>query len=102
MQNHCENKDEEIPSMNLCIDAKEACTNIPECMLTKEIQDTKQDEEHLLVLKAYIINGWPLINTDVRKGMQPYWTFSDDLAVIDSIALKDRRIVVPASLQQQV
>ena len=33
--------------------------------------------------------------------MRPYWTFKDDLAVIDSILMKWRGIIIPEDLKRQ-
>ena len=35
-------------------------------------------------------------------GIRPYWSYRDDMAVIDSVVLKGRHIIVPQDLQQQV
>ena len=32
--------------------------------------------------------------------VQPYWSFRDEVVVIDWIAMKDRRIIIPTSLQK--
>ena len=48
----------------------------------------------------YVINGGPSTRAEVKEEIQMYWPFLDDPAVIDGIVMKDRRIIVPASLQQ--
>ena len=60
LQNHCKNKDQEIASMKLVINAVETCLDILECMSTYEVEDTSQNDEHLQALTEYSINGWPL------------------------------------------
>ena len=37
----------------------------------------------------------------VQKNLQPYWSFRDEMAIIDSIVMKGRRIIIPAVLQNQ-
>ena len=37
-QNHNENKDTEIPGLQLSINAIQTATNIPECMIMSELQ----------------------------------------------------------------
>ena len=34
--------------------------------------------------------------------LQPYWSYRDELAVIDGILLKDRCIIMPNSLREQL
>ena len=67
-----------------------------------EIQETTQNDGHLQVLTAYIIDGQSLTKAEVKQDIQPYWTFHDNMAVIDGIVLKGRRIVIPPFLSQQV
>ena len=38
------------------------------------------------------------LHIDIR----PYWSYKDDLAVIDGIVMKGRHIVIPENLKQQV
>ena len=62
-----------------------------------KIQDATLNDEHLQVLTIYIINGWPETKAEVKQDKQPYWTFCDNLAVIDNIVLKGKGIVLPTS-----
>ena len=101
LQNHREDWDDEIPSMKITIDAIHTTVDIPECMLMQEVWNTTQDDEHLHVLTAYIINGWPLTKAEIRQDMQPNRIFYNKLAVTDRKMLKGRRIVISASLQIQ-
>ena len=54
-QNHCENKDQEIPSMKLSINAINTFTLISEYLSTYKIWDATQNNEYLQVLTTYII-----------------------------------------------
>ena len=33
--------------------------------------------------------------------MRPYWTFRDECAMIDGVAMKSKRVIIPEGLQQQ-
>ena len=46
-------------------------------------------------------HGWPSFQDEVQKDLQPYWTFRDEIAIIDSIAVKGRRIIIPVVLQDK-
>ena len=70
-------------------------------MVIQGIRDAAQDDEHLQALTTDIVRGLPFIKAKVRQGVQPYWTFCDDLVEVDRVALKDRSLVTPASFQQQ-
>ena len=45
-------------------------------------------------LKAGLSNG-----DDGRQDMRPYWTFRDELVIIDRVAMKQEWIIIPAKLQ---
>ena len=44
--------------MSLGIDAIDICTDILECMLTHEILDVTQDDEHVQAQTPYIISSY--------------------------------------------
>ena len=54
------------------------------------------------VLKSFIITGWHSTKDELHADLQPYWSYRDELAVIDRIVLKGRHVVIPASLRHQV
>ena len=49
-----------------------------------------------------IIAGWPDSKDQINAELKLYWSYRDELAVIDGIILKDRCIIIPNSLRQQV
>ena len=53
------------------------------------------------MLTAYFIYSWPLIKAELKYDTKLYRTLHDDLAVIDEIVLKGRRIVILTLLQRQ-
>ena len=57
-QNHKENKDAEIPGMQLNNDAIHA-NNIPDFMKIHKLQQTTSQDEYLQYLQEPIIQGWP-------------------------------------------
>ena len=50
--------DEEIPGMNISINAMDLCTDIPNCM-TAEARSASTYDEHIIMLSQYILFGWP-------------------------------------------
>ena len=99
--NHNKVKDERDSGDELNITAIVVCLDISECMSAKEIMNAKKDDDHLYAYPptTYMIHGWPLTTTEVNEELQPYWLFRDNIVVIDRIAMKGRRIIIPASLQ---
>ena len=73
----------------------ETCTDIFECMVAEEIRHATQEYDHLGVFTTYVLHGW-LSRTEVIKEMQLYWSFRDEVAFIDGIAMKGRKIIIPA------
>ena len=89
-QNHKGNKNDEIPDIKININAIHMRTDIPNCMTVKEIQQATTKDYHLQHLRAHIIKAWPESRNEVPQEIRLYWTFSDDMAVIDGIILKGR------------
>ena len=75
---------------------------IPECMSILQIQQASAQDEHLQCLKSFIIAGWPSTKDELQGDLRPYWSYRDDLAVIDGVVMKGRQIVIPTVLKQQV
>ena len=70
-------------------------------MTAAEISHGTPKDDHIGVLLMYVIHRWPSPRSEVIKEVQPYWSSRDEVAVIDWIAMKDRRIIIPASLQKR-
>ena len=68
-------------------------------MSAEEIRQVTQADGHLKALTMYMKNGWPLLGTEVKEEIQPYWLLQDDAVVMNWVVMKDRRILLPASLQ---
>ena len=59
-------------------------------------------DNHLQKLKNIIITGWPDSKDKIIAELKLYWSYRDELVVIDGIILKGRHIIIPNSLRQQV
>ena len=100
--NHIEGKDKPIKDMDIRIDAIQNVTDIPECMSISQIQQASAQDDHLQCLKSFIITGWPSTKDKLHTDLKPYWSYRDEVAVIDGVMLKGRHIIIPISLKQQV
>ena len=52
-------------------------------------------------LSKYVIHGRPSIRVEVIKETQPYWSFRDEVAVIDRKAVTGRITKIPAFSQKR-
>ena len=100
--NHEEGKDEPIRDMDIRIDAIQSVTDIPECISIKQIQQASVQDEHVQCLKNSIISGWLSKRDELHGNLRPYWSYRDDLVVIDGVVMKGRCIIIPAFLKQQL
>ena len=84
------------------MDAIQTMTDMPECVSMAEIQQASSLNNHLQQLKGIIISGWPDSRDELHTDLQPYWSYRDELAVIDGVILKGKCIIIPSSLKEQV
>ena len=95
-QNHNENKDDTLPDilgMKINTDAMCTTTDIPNCINIQELQQVHRattKDEQLQQLREHIIRNWFQNRNEVLQEITSYWTFRDDMAVIDGIILKGR------------
>ena len=73
--------------------------DIADCMRVEEIRLATIDDEHLGLLSKYVLCVWPC-RVEIQK-LQLYWSFRDEIANIDGIVIKDTRIILLESLQNQ-
>ena len=100
--NHMEGKDKPIKDVDIRIDAIQSVIDIPECISILQIQQASTQDDHLQCLKSFIIAGWPKTKDELCSNIRPYWSYRDDLAIIDGMVMKGRQILIPTSLKQQV
>ena len=74
-------------------------TSNERCMsLAKE---TDKDET-LVTLKNVIIKGWPSTRNECPQNLRKFWTFRDELSILDGLVLKGVRIIIPVQCQAEV
>ena len=57
-------------------------------------QETDKDEV-LVTLKNQIIKGWPQMRDDCPFPLRAFWSYRDELSILDGLVLKGTRIIVP-------
>ena len=88
--------------MELLVDIIQTATDMPEFLSMTELQQASSQDHHLQKLKHFIITGWPDSKYEMSTELKPYWSYRDELVVIDGMILKGRCIIIPNSLRQQV
>ena len=83
-----ENKDDDIPDMKINFDAIHITTDIPNYMTIQEIQQVMTKDDHLQELREHITRSCFQSGNEVLQEIRSYWTFIDDMAVIDCLILK--------------
>ena len=78
--------------MDIKIDAIQSTTDMPECISMSLIQQASTQDDHLQYLKNYIIAGWLSTKNKLDNSLKPYWSYRDELVVIDGVMLKGRCI----------
>ena len=53
-------------------------------------------------LHTYILQGWPSKQTDCIEQLRSYHTFKEEMSVVDGLAFKGQRLVVPETLREKV
>ena len=66
----------------------------------RSIQQATLTDETLVKLMHTILSGWPLSAADVPAELVQYWTFRDELAILDGIVYKGTKIIIPTTLRR--
>ena len=61
-----------------------------------------QKDNVLQQLKIFITNGWPKQKSDLTGEVLSYWSFQEELSVINRTVYKGHRIVIPNLMQQEI
>ena len=57
-------------------------------MMAVEIRCATLQDDHIGVLSTYVMHGWLSTRAEAMKEVQPYWSFRDEVVIIDGIAMK--------------
>ena len=64
-------------------------------------KETEKDEL-LVALKNQVIKGWPDKRCDCPMFLRDFWSYRDELSILDGLVLKGTRIIVPKSCQDEL
>ena len=80
--------------MDIRVDAIQSATDILEYISILQVQQAMTQDEYLQCLTNIIITGWPSTRNQLHIDIRPYWSYRDDMVVIDNVAMKGRCIIV--------
>ena len=93
--NEKDGKESELSDLNVTI--HDIDMSISEIKIA-EIQKETATNPDLQLLMKYIINKWLLSNSDCIESVRTYFTYQDQLYIVDGMILKGNCIIIPHSL----
>ena len=97
LSTHQLDKGSTLPGMDITVHEVESCTNFSSISLGKIRESTLHDND-LQVLKAHIINGFPLHTNQCPECIRPFFPYRDELTIFNGLILKGSHIVIPTVL----
>jgi hypothetical protein len=68
----------------------------------QEIKQETSKDNILTEIANYTINGWPKDRHNALEDTKKYWSFREDISLINGILYKGQRIIIPQSMQKEV
>ena len=66
---------------------------------TEEIREVILEDKHLSALAELFFQSWLYTKAEIQNKLQLYWSFRNKIVIIDRIAIKERRIIIPTALK---
>lgn len=66
------------------------------------IRSATNEDEVMQKLKELIINGWPENKSELIESVKCYWSFREELVILEDIIMKGERILIPSSLRKEI
>ena len=92
-------RDEDIPGICIIINAIVSYIDTQDGMTTEE-KLIIIDDEHLGILSELVLCDWPSTKADAQKELMKNWLIRDEITVMDGTAMKGRKIIELAALQE--
>ncbi|XP_008484608.1 uncharacterized protein K02A2.6-like [Diaphorina citri] len=77
------------------------CLPVSKGKLDEIKRESQNDEVHKL-LRHVIFKGWPNDKNKLYNELKVFWTYREDLHVIDDIIFKNNSLLIPKSLQKEM
>ena len=94
LRTHDVNKGTTLPNIDVTIHEIDTHVSLSQMQNLQKI--TNEDPVSQL-LKRYIADGWPSTADECQESVRKYFSFRDELCIVDGLILKGRRIVIPES-----
>ena len=89
-------KQSEIKGLNISVHDVEM--DVCETTLNKICVHSKTDPTLSLVM-CYVLDGWPGNVNQCAEPAQPYFTYREELTIVDGLLVKSSRIVIPTDMR---
>ena len=70
-----------------------------------EIKNETQKDDTLMKISKYITKGWPHNRKQIQfesDETKKYWSFREELSIIDGIIFKGERLIIPRKMRKEV
>ena len=98
MSSHNTKKGKESEIKGLKISVHDVETDVHETTLDKIYINSKTDSTLSLVMR-YVLDGWQGNAYECAELAQPYFTYREELTIIDGLLVKGNRIVIPTDIR---
>ena len=89
-------KQSEIKGLNIPV--HDVQTDVCETILDKICIHSKTDSTLSLVMR-YVLDGWSGNANECAEPAQPYFTYREELTIVDGLLVKGNRIVIPTDMR---
>ena len=94
-------KESNEPCSGLDLKINDVYLNASEERCISLAQETDKDEV-LVALKNQIIKGWPSNRDECPMSLREFWSYRDELSILDGLILKETRIIIPKCCQEEI
>lgn len=77
------------------------CLPVSQTKLDEIKRESENDAVHKL-LRHVIFHGWPNDKNKLYNELKVFWTYKEDLNVVDSLIFKNNSLLIPKSLQKEM
>ena len=99
---HLKEDGEEINEEEINAQIHMICSNAASDEKTRKIQEMTQKDDVLQQLKIFITNGQPKQKSGLTGENLSYWSFQEELSVINGAIYKGCRFVIPKFTRQEI
>ena len=68
----------------------------------KELQEETARDEELQQLQDVVLDGWPIVKSELSHSIRQYWNFRDEIACVDGLMFKNHKIIVPRTMRRKM